>query len=869
MRRLPLYTDDPRLAPVATTPGLALDSSCRRCVLHDGARTVCLPAEGEPGGLLVVLDSPSREEDAAGRPAIGRAGALVRKLVAKHWGSGPVAIDTGVRCAPGGAKPGPDEIEACRPYLAQTFAEVAPKRVLVFGSTAAFAVLGRSPPPLSVRRGYGWASPGVPVFFMPHPVVALRNRIHGARFAEDVEWALTVNPATLLAPSATEEFYEVEHGADGMFAELQLREHRQAGGWVAFDTETAGVMFDPSFRLLAVSMCASGSDAVYTWGPAALADRGARLALEALLTDPKLPKVGQNLKYDVHAVSLGLGIQPEACVGDTRLWRKLRESNALAGLEYQAELVGMGGHKDEAYAHVEAACATIRKARLAYRKKGIEPPLDLRAAVIDFPDSRPEQWAYTMVPRDVLLRYNARDAQSTAKLARSLAPQVMADRGLANVWTGVLQGATDGIQQVEAWGIAVDREGLERFGAHLQAEKAAALATFAQYPDFNPDSTHSVRKLLYETLNLPAVRETPKGAPSTDEATLSILSMRHPGSKVLRSLMSYRKVAKMLGTYYEGMRGFVRADGRIHPSLKIDGAATGRLSCSEPNLQNIPRVSEGDWGGYPRAVFVAPPGYELLQADYSQLELRVAAMLSGDEAMKAIFREGVDYHQRTAELIAPIAWRIKPEQVTKEHRAQAKTVNFGVLYGMTAPALAARMGCSRAQAEAVVEAIFGKFKRLHAWTRECLAHARKHGEARTLWAGGLARRRDLSDIGEADEAKRSTAENSSWNTPVQGTASDFCLASVVEVVRWLRDDVVPAKLVLTVHDSLLLEVRSDAFEEVAGQVRRIMRSWYSWDVPLEVDLERGPTWGALQKWEEPVRASLRALGADPNQADLA
>jgi DNA polymerase-1 len=179
------------------------------------------------------------------------------------------------------------------------------------------------------------------------------------------------------------------------------------------------------------------------------------------------------------------------------------------------------------------------------------------------------------------------------------------------------------------------------------------------------------------------------------------------------------------------------------------------------------------------------------------------------------------------------------------------------------------MGCRTEQAEQIVEALFGKFRKLHAWTRGCLAHARKHGDAWTWWAGTPARRRDLVDIGEQDENKRGSAENSSWNTPVQGTASDFCLASVIEVVRWLHEDAVPARLVLTVHDSLLLEVREDALDEVASQVRRIMRSWPSEGVPLDVDMEVGPNWGDLHRYEEPVRATLRALGADPNQADPA
>ena len=878
MRRLPLYAGGQWAgSALDASPVLDLDSGCARCEMREGARNVCLPAEGGVGGVLVVLDSPSREDDAAARPAVGKMGAYVRTLLARLW-AGPVALDHGVRCAPGAREVETEHLDACRPYLAQTFAEVQPSRVLTFGADAMQAVLGRRVPPLSARRGYGWTAEGVPVFILPSPMVALRNRIHRARIEEDVAWALTVDLATLVHPWAVQSFAEVvtaQGAADAVYA------LRQTGlsEWLVYDTETEGVMFDPTFRLLAVTVAVTGDGAVYGWGAAALADPALADPLRRLLEDEAVRKCGQNLKYDYHAVALGLGIRPGGHVGDTRLWRKMLESDVDARLEYQAELVGMGGHKEEAYREVAAGVKTIRAARAAHKKAlaGVTPPPEhpglwatpgLFHAVVTHPDTRPEQWAYGMVDPTVLLRYCARDTLTTAYLATLLEARVRAAPGVANAWDNVAAGATEAIGQIEAWGVLVDVAGLEDYARFLADEKAGCEQTFTQYPGFNPASVPSVRALLYETLGLPVLRTTDKDAPSTDEATLSLLSAKFPGQKVLRSLVTFRRLAKMEGTYAGGMRGHVRPDGRIHPTLKIDGTGTGRLSCGEPNLQNIPRVTPGvPWGTFPRAMFVAPPGHTFLQADYSQLELRVAAMLSGDEGMRAIFREGVDYHQRTAELIAPIAWGIPASQTTKEHRSMAKTVNFGVLYGMSAPALAARMGCRTAQAEAIVEALFGKFQRLRAWTRECLAHARSAGDAETWWAGRVARRRDLAAIGEADELKRGSAENSSWNTPVQGTASDFCLASVVEVVRWLREDAVPAKLVLTVHDSLLLEVRDDCIEEVASQVRRIMRSWPSEGVPLDVDLETGPTWGDLHHYETPIRATLRALGGDPNQAD--
>jgi DNA polymerase-1 len=255
-----------------------------------------------------------------------------------------------------------------------------------------------------------------------------------------------------------------------------------------------------------------------------------------------------------------------------------------------------------------------------------------------------------------------------------------------------------------------------------------------------------------------------------------------------------------------------------------------------------------------RDIFTASPGYVLLSADYSQLELRVAAMLSGDEEMKAIYNSGVDYHLRTAQLIAPIVWHVDGATIeTKgKERSFAKTVNFGLLYGKTDAGLAYELGCTRAEAEAVRRAILGRFKQLARWLRDQVAYARQHGCVWTSWLGEPARRRYIYRIADQDEAIRRHAENQAYNTPVQGSASDYCLASLIELVRWLREDAVPAKAVLTVYDSIIFECREDAVAEVAWRARDVMRGWPSFGVPLVVDFEVGTAWGSLKKYELPA-----------------
>lgn len=249
-----------------------------------------------------------------------------------------------------------------------------------------------------------------------------------------------------------------------------------------------------------------------------------------------------------------------------------------------------------------------------------------------------------------------------------------------------------------------------------------------------------------------------------------------------------------------------------------------------------------------RDLFVAPEGHTLLEADYSQIELRVAAMLSGDPVMIQFFRDGVDFHLATAKMIAPM-FNVDPGDVDKDHplRDQAKIVNFATLYGDSAAGLAAKLGINKKMAAALQDAILGKFSRLKVWIAARLKHARLAGSCRTWWDGGDFRERPLWRIADADGPARETAERSSWNTPVQGTATEYTNASLGAVQRWIEDDFVPAKLVLTVYDSIILEVREDAVDKVAHGVRNIMESWpVMHSMPIVADLKVGRAWGSME-----------------------
>lgn len=840
MKLLPLYPNTP-LAAVEDVTALRVNHGCQRCDLSLIPDNICLTAEGDPGGLLFVGDSPGADDDKHKMPFRSRAGLRVRSLAKKYW-NGPAAYTHATRCYSGGVLPTAHHIEACRGYLAHTIREVEPDRIIAMGPRAIMSLFNRSVPIMSVRRGYGYLENDgdpIPVLFLNSPVQAQRNRFIGKWMEADIRWACKTAPPPL--PPWEQMAKIIETPEDALEAEDALRDAE----WFAFDTETIGVMFDDDFQVVSIAATPANAEYAYVWDADAIRNPDLIGPLAEVLADPAVGKVGHNLKYDAHAVRCELGILVMNWFADTMLWRKMLAADVDGRLDIMSELVGMGGMKGEAQQALKKAVQMINKSRLAVRKKslmlpGIDPILE---AATKKPHESPKKYAYGLLPRDVLHRYNALDTITTARLATRLEGQMKKEKSLNRMWGGVVQGACVAIEQMEAWGIAASRENVEVFDRMLEMTQRELSMRFEQYEDLNPDSTASISNLLFGKLGLPSVKLTPGGSQSTDKEALTAIRDEHP---LVEDLIEWRRVSKLRGTYATGMMQHIRSDGRIHPSFRIDGARTGRMSCAEPNLQNIRRPEDPE-SKMARDIFVAPPGFKLVEFDYSQLELRVATILSGDPKMKAIWDEGVDYHLKTAQMISRIAWGIDPSEITDAHRTQAKTVNFAVLYGMTAVGMSRRLGLSIRECEKVMDAIMGEFKVFAAWCDEQIALARRTGYVYTWWDGEQARRRPLWGIASKDDKERSNAENGAKNTPVQGTASEFCLASLAEAVNWIEDEQVPAKLVLTVHDSLMFEVRDDAVEDTMRAVPEIMKQWNSAGIPLGVDMKVGQAWGSLEK----------------------
>lgn len=884
MRWLPMYPELPVL-PVEREASLAIDEKCDRCDLHKPIggkplRSICMRPEGKPGGVLFVSDYPGDSEDLRGRPFVGEAGKLLRYMSKKYW-DGPVAFDNALKCKPGRRTVSDAKVRKCRGYLAKTIRTVRPERIVCMGKWATYSVLGRTVPILSVRGGWGWyCNPITPVFIVMNPAAAVRNDFMRAWFEEDIKNALTCDVAKLEAQlpwDAVVNVVETEEDALAALEEFQRPDCR----FVCYDIETAGLLLEHGIKgdpihfpweILCVGLCSSESEDAWVWDEKALANPKTLAVLKRIMEDPKIKLAATNEKFDRKGMQW-LGIEPRGFERDARLEFKILDPAASAKLKHMQELVGYGGGKEEMDTALEEVTKIARKKPTAKDLEKAEEDPGYKASMrgsrnwvvknggTRFRDKwhivealraaqgtklRKEFAAYALVDPDLLVRYNGIDVRSTKELLLYLDQKWEQNPQLRSVWTDLVHPANSAVARVESTGFYVNKRGIRAYKEWAERETARATARIkAIAPNLDPSSPEQLAQFLFDELKLPVVKETSKGARSTDRMVLDALKGKHP---IVEDIITHRGVSKQGGTYADTFKLHVRADGRIHSSLLIDGAETGRMSSADPNLQNIPRAGSIA-GALARSCFGVPPGFVLVQFDYSQLELRVAAMESGDQAMIDIFRSGVDFHLQTAKMISKIAWNVHPDDVgpKSEYRSLAKAVNFGALYGKMAETFAREWNTSVASAEKVVNAIMGNFPDLARYMKDCLREARRTGYCWTTSpaTGERFRRRPLWKVRDRDSKSRSRAEHGSWNTPIQGKASDFCLFSLVALQEWLDEEGIPARIVLTVHDSILLEVPFDYVDEVLYTAPLIMSQWKTFGVPLVIDSELGPTWGEL------------------------
>ncbi len=602
------------------------------------------------------------------------------------------------------------------------------------------------------------------------------------------------------APAAIEAGYDVV--TDHQALEAWISRLKKASTF-AFDTETDSLDYMQA-RIVGVSFADRPGSAAYV--PLAHAYAGAPeqldrdkvlAALAPLLEDPQRAKAGHHLKFDAHVLA--------------------NHGLTLAGIEYDTML--------ESYVLDSTATRhdmdSVAKKYLDYETVKYE----------DVAGKGAKQISFDQVPVDQAGPYAAEDADITLRLHEALWPRLEAVPSLLAIYEDIERPLVPILFGMERRGVLIDRELLHRQSRELEKGMAdvEARAFEAAGGPFKLGSSKQLQEILFDRLGLPVVRKTPGGQPSTAEDVLEELVAQH---ELPRLVLEYRGLAKLKSTYTDKLPELADAEGRLHTSYHQAVAATGRLSSSDPNLQNIPvRTPEGR---RIRQAFVAPAGHVLVAADYSQIELRIMAHLSGDEGLRKAFREDRDIHRATAAEVMGI----REDDVTAEQRRSAKAVNFGLIYGMSAFGLARQLGIERGAAQEYVDLYFQRYPGVKAYMDETRERARRDGYVETVFG----RRLYLPEIRSRNAQRRQYAERSAINAPMQGTAADIIKRAMIHVDRWLAESGTGTRLIMQVHDELVLEVPREALKVVMPRVVELMASAAELSVPLKVDARAGANW---------------------------
>jgi DNA polymerase-1 len=573
---------------------------------------------------------------------------------------------------------------------------------------------------------------------------------------------------------------------------------------IAFDIETTSLDYMRA-EIVGVSFGLEGGTTAYVplahaypGAPDQLPRAEALAKLKPILEDPARGKVGHNLKYVAHVLAHA-GIKLQGMRFDTMLESYTWNSVAT-------------NHELDADAQRYLGLRTLTYTDLA--GKGAK------------------QISFDQVPVERASEYAAARAHLTLRLHRALWPQLEGVPALARLYREIEQPLEPVLLAMEQHGVLVDREQLRlqsrEFSRQLQELLVQAHREAGH--EFNIDSPRQLQQILFERLQLPVRRRTPTGQPSTAEDVLEELATSFA---LPRIVLEYRALAKLKSTYTDKLPELVNErTGRIHTNYAQAVAATGRLSSVDPNLQNIP--VRGLEGRRIRKAFIAPAGAVLLAADYSQIELRIMAHLSGDESLRTAFAEDRDVHQATAAEV----FGCELTAVTADQRRTAKVINFGLMYGMSAFGLARNLGIERSAAQQYVERYFQRYPSVRRFMDNMRVQAREAGYVETVFG----RRLYLPDIRSGNPQLRQYAERAAINAPMQGTAADIIKRAMISVHEWCLSTGSPARLIMQVHDELVLEVRTDAVETVAAAVHDHMVKAATLSVPLRVDVGTGTNW---------------------------
>jgi len=609
-------------------------------------------------------------------------------------------------------------------------------------------------------------------------------------------------PAAVPAPARA----EVERHYETLSTEADLArwlKDLDAAALVSVGTETTSE--EPmQARLVGLSFAASAGRAAYlplahryAGAPGQVGVETALAMLKPWLESGAHKKLGHDIKYDEHVLA-NHGVALRGVAHDVLLESYVIESSARHDVE-----------------------------SLASRHLGAKP-----LSIEEVTGSGAQRLPFEQVEVARAAAYSAEDTDVTLRLHAVLQPMLAAEKRLERIYGEIEMPVREVLFRMERAGVPIDARQLEAM-SHELGQKMLDLESKAHKEagqPFNLGSPKQIAEIFFEKKGIPVVRKTPSGAPSTDEEVLEKLALDHPLAKML---LDHREISKLKSTYTDKLPKMVNPrTGRVHTTYSQAVAVTGRLSSNDPNLQNIPvRTPEGR---RIREAFVAPEGSSIVSADYSQVELRIMAHISGDESLLRAFAAGEDIHRATAAEVfgRPLA------EVSSEERRYAKVINFGLIYGMSAFGLAQQLGLERATAQAYISSYFTRYPGVAKYMEDTRKLARERGYVETV----LGRRLWLPEIKSANPARRSGAERAAINAPMQGTAADLIKLAMIAVQGWLDRDKLASKLIMQVHYELVLEVPEGELGRVKAELPRLMSGVAELKVPLVVDVGSGQNW---------------------------
>lgn len=572
----------------------------------------------------------------------------------------------------------------------------------------------------------------------------------------------------------------------------------------AFDTETTSLNYTEA-EIVGVSFAVEPGKAAYVplahdypGAPEQLNRTDILNALKPLLENPSKAKLGQNLKYDANVLA-NYDIEMQGIVHDTMLESYVFNSTATK-------------HNMDDLAKKYLQLETIHFEDIA--GKGVK------------------QLLFSDIPIEQASPYAAEDADITLRLHQTLAEKLKNQPALEKLYQQIEIPLIPVLSRIERNGVLIDSSML----AQQSLELANHIIALEQHAHdlagqvFNIGSPKQIQEILYDQQKLPVLKKTPKGQPSTAESVLQELANDYPLPKLI---LEHRSMSKLKSTYTDKLPQQVSSKtGRVHTSYHQAVAATGRLSSSNPNLQNIPiRSAEGR---KIREAFIAPEGYKLIAADYSQIELRIMAHLSEDEGLLTAFAKGIDIHSATAAEV----FAVPVESVTTDLRRSAKAINFGLIYGMSAFGLAGQLGITRSQAQSYINLYFDRYPGVRLYMDNTRELAKEQGYVETLFG----RRLYLPEINSPNAARRKYAERTAINAPMQGSAADIIKIAMINTDQWLQNNQSVNKMIMQVHDELVFEVMADQIESFSTVINQIMCSAAQLTVPLIVDIGVGNNW---------------------------